>query len=146
MAGKPTAKTVKKLAMTRMNTTKQNEENALFIHERQLFIDKFTLCDVTCKAYIEKYKEVKKTAEDGSEIKLVLDMRTIPYALSFFELEIPKHVLTPVFGANKGKGQKTCKKIRDGIVHAMNISDLQEMHDRYDQVMAMMDTFLSYFQ
>ncbi len=129
-----------------MNTTKQNEENALFIHERQLFIDKFTLCDVTCKAYIEKYKEVKKTAEDGSEIKLVLDMRTIPYALSFFELEIPKHVLTPVFGANKGKGQKTCKKIRDGIVHAMNISDLQEMHDRYDQVMAMMDTFLSYFQ
>ena len=132
--------------MTRMNTTKQNEENALFIHERQLFIDKFTLCDVTCKAYIEKYKQVKRTAEDGSEIKLVLDMRTIPYALSFFKLEIPQHVLTPVFGANKGKGQKTCKKIRDGIVHAMNISDLQEMHDRYDQVMAMMDTFLSYFQ
>ena len=124
----------------------QNEENPLYIHERRLFIDKFTICDVTCKAYVEKYKEVKKTAEDGSEIKLVLDMRTIPHAFSFFNFEIPRHVLTPVFGANKGKGQKTCKKLRDGIVHAMNSSDLQEMHDRYDQLMALMDSFLSYFQ
>lgn len=135
-----------RLAITRMSTTQQNEDNALFIQERRLFIDKFTLCDVTCKTYIEKYKEVKKTKEDGSEIKLVLDMRTIPHAFSFFKLEIPKHVLSPVFGANKGKGEKSCKKLRDGIVHAMNTSDLQEMHDRYDKLIAMMDVFLSYFQ
>jgi hypothetical protein len=118
----------------------------LFGEERKLFIDRFIKCEVVCKAYIEKYRQLQKVDEKGKEIKLDLDMRTIPSAFEKFDCGIDKHVLTPVFGSDKGKGHKSCKKIRDGIVHSMNTSDLQELHERYDKLMAQMVSFLSYFE
>lgn len=145
MANKPTNKTVTAEAKKRYKSAKQLEENKTFTEERKNFIDKFTLCDVTCKTYVENYKKVKKNKDDGSEISFNLDMRTIPAALQCFGLDIPKHKLTPIFGAGKQRGQKTCKKLRDGIVHAMNEGDIIEMHERYNELMNYMNIFLRYF-
>ena len=146
MAGKPSSKRVKALALSRLNSVNLNATDPLFLNERRAFIDKFIKCEVVCKAFVEKYKQLQKTDEKGREIKLLLDMRIIPSAFDRFDFHIDKHVLTPVFGGEKGKGHKSCKKIRDGIIHSLNISDLQELHDRYDILIMQMDRFLSYFE
>ena len=145
MANKPKSKIVKNTAINRKYMAISLENNELYIEERRAFIDKFTVCDVTCKAYIENYKKLKKTNDDGSEIKLVLDMRIIPKALEIFDVHIERHILTNVFGAGKKKGYRSCKKIRDGIVHAMKQSELEELHERYVDLMNYMDAFLIHF-
>ena len=145
MSNKPKAKKVMSIAINRKYSAISLENNELYIEERRNFIDKFTVCDVTCKAYIENYKKLKKTNEDSSEIKLVLDMRTIPRALEVFDVHIERHILSNVFGAEKKKGRRSCKRIRNAIVHAMKQSELEELHERYYELMNYMDTFLKYF-
>ena len=144
MANKPTARTVRRLAISRLNNARALETNIDYLEERRAFIDTFTLCDVTCKAYIEEYKKVKHGSDDNN-IKLVLDMRVIPSAFERFDVNIARHFLTPVFGAGKTRNHKSCKKLRDGIVHAMNEGDLLEMHQRYTELMGYMNQFLSFF-
>ena len=146
MSGKTSSKKVHTLALNRLKTVSLNITNPLFVEERKVFIDRFIKCEVVCKTYIEKYRQLQKVDEKGKEIKLNLDMRTIPSAFERFGFSIEKHVLTPVFGSDKRKGHKTCKKIRNGIVHSLNTSDLQELHERYDVLMEQMDAFLSYFE
>ena len=146
MANRPKAKSVKRLAKTRLETAKDNARDTLYLAERREFLDKFTLCDVTCKAYVEKYKKAKKVDDKGKEIKPVLDMRIIPTAFAYFDMSIDKHILTPVFGADKGKGHRSCKKIRDALVHSLSSAELEEMHERYSSLIKQMDAFLAYFQ
>ena len=146
MSRRPTPKTVKQLAMTRLASATQISKNPLFLDERGEFLDRFTLCEIVCKAFVEKYKLVKKKDEKGKEILIRLDMRTIPHAFDYFQCGVPKHVQTPVFGAEAKRGRKTCKKIRNGIVHELNGADLQELHDRFEALMGQMDLFLSFFQ
>ena len=146
MSRKPKSKTVRQLAAARTATAQQYADNSLYLEERRAFLDKFTLCEIACKTYVEKYKAIKKTDGAGKEIQIRLDMRTIPHALLFFQSGIPKHMQTPVFGADKRVGHKTCKKLRDGIVHGLSGTDLQEMHNRYGELICQMDAFLAFFE
>ena len=122
------------------------EQNVDFLTIRNQFIDKFTLCDLTCKVVLEQYQKMRK--RNGEEIKLVLDMRTIPHAFAWAEIDVDRHILSSIFGGSKGfkkKGSKSAKKLRDGILHAMNADDLQELLERQNTLMAAMDTYLALF-
>lgn len=48
--------------------------------------------------------------------------------------------------AEKKRGHKSAKKLRDGIMHAMNDDDLNEVIEREEFLYGRMDEFLSYFQ
>ncbi len=113
---------------------------------RYAFIDKFTLCDLTCKAVLESYEKAKGTFKQGSFMDL--NMKRIPSAMNHFGLSIPKHILNGVFGGSaqyKKRGTKSAKKLRDGIVHGMNKEDIKEVVSRNTDLNNLMDTFLSYF-
>ena len=104
MSNKPTTKTVKKLAQGRLNEARSVEEDDCFIAERRAFIDKFVSCEITCKAYIEKYKQLKIVNEKGKEIGINLNMRVIPSAFKCFDMSIDNHYLTPIFGSGTKRG------------------------------------------
>lgn len=113
---------------------------------RREFIDKFTLCDLVCKAVLETYEKAKGTYKPGSY--LVLSMRSIPSAMNFLGLSIPQHILGGIFGGTgiyKKRNSKSAKKLRDGIVHGMNKEDVNEVVTRNADLNNLMDTFLSFF-
>ena len=143
---KTKSESVKKQAKQILSKTITNEQRQEYLHQRIKFIDKFTLCDVTCKTVLEAYKKLKKASNE--EIKLALDMRVIPYAFAMFDIEIDRNVLNRIFGGSKifkRRGSKSAKKLRDGIIHAMNSEDLAELYDRYQELMQTMDIYLNLF-
>ena len=144
MSNIPNAKSVMNIAINRKYTAITLENNELYIEERRLFIDKFTVCDYTCKAYVENYI-ISKKSNKGKKIQPELNMRLIPNALKYFDVHIDERLLSNVFGSETAKGRRTCKKIRNGIVHAMKQSELEELHERYCELMNYMDEFLKYF-
>lgn len=143
MSNKPKSNTVQKQAINKMQKTLNLEQNPLYLEERRAFIDLFTVCDATCKIYIEQYKKLKKKNKDGSEIKNNLDMRTIPSAFRNFNIKFEDHELSVIFNADRTRGHKSCKKLRNGIVHEMNEGDLNEVHKRYSELMKYMNVFLA---
>ena len=73
-------------------------------------------------------------------------MRSIPSALNDYGYDIQKHILSDIFSSGKKRGSKSAKKLRDGIMHAMNEDDLNEIIDREDFLHSRMDEFLKYFE
>lgn len=146
MAKKAKRKLTLSTAKKRLSVARTTSADMAIKIQRHDFIDKFTLCDVTCKAVLESYAKAKGTYKPGKFVDL--NMKSIPHAMNYFGLSIPKHVLNGVFGGTgqyKKRGTKSAKKLRDGIVHAMNKEDISEVVSRYDDLMTLMDTFLSYF-
>lgn len=139
---KPTIKTAhKSLAEAIKNATDISTESM-----RKNFIDKFTMCDLVCKILLENYHKYNGNLKQSKHA--CLDMKTIPAAVSLHGLSIPRHILSGIFGGSKQfikRGTKSAKKLRDGIVHAMNKDDIQEVVLRYTDLMKLMDDFLSYF-
>ena len=120
------------------------ENNQEYLEIRRAFIDKFTLCDMSCKVVIEHYKKIKK--RENEEIKLLLDMRVIPFAMQTCGYSFDRNLLNKVFGGSRSfikKGSKSAKKLRDGIVHAMNEDDLKEMMARSEELFSAMNNYLS---
>ena len=110
-------------------------------------MDKFTLCDLTCKSILEASNRLKK--KEDKDRHVVLDMRSIPAAFATFSIQIDRNILSRIFGGTKSfknKGTKSAKKLRDGIIHAMNEDDIEEVYNRYQELMDVMDVFLSVFQ
>lgn len=143
MAKKNKIDLAKKVASQRIQVAFNTEQDELIVAMRHLFIDRFTLCDLSCKTILEYYKKVKR--QEAGDIKLVLDMRIIPHAFAWAGINVDRNVLNRIFGGSKSfktRGTKSAKKLRDGIVHAMNTEDLQEMLDRQDELMSLMDVYL----
>lgn len=115
--------------------------NVQYLHAKDEFLSKFALCEIACKSVIEYYKKAQDESVDIKEIKL--DMRSIPAAFAKFNYDIDRHILTDIFGASKKRGQKSAKKLRDCIVHALSEEDILEVIDRRAYLYSVMDSFLS---
>lgn len=140
----------KKISVTRKNASIKYKKAQLLMEDaermqvRKTFINKFVLCEIACKHIIEAYKRHKKDLKPGEYV--TLDMRSIPSALNDYGYDIPKHILSDIFSGGKKRGSKSAKKLRDGIMHAMNEDDLNEIIDREDFLHSRMDEFLKYFE
>lgn len=140
----------KKISVTRKNASNKLKKAQLLMEDdmrmqkRKAFINKFVLCEIACKHIIEAYKRHKKDLKPGEHV--TLDMRFIPAALNAYGYDIPRHILSDIFSGGKKRGSKSAKKLRDGIMHAMNEDDLTEIVDREDFLHNRMDEFLKYFE
>lgn len=147
MAKKDKKALAKKHAKQKLEIALETQQNREFLAIRNQFIDKFTLCDLTCKVILEGYKKQQK--QNNQDFRLVLDMRTIPYAFAWAGYEVDRNVLSRIFGGSKSfkkQGTKSAKKLRDGIVHAMNVDDIQELVERQNELFSVMNTYLSLFK
>lgn len=139
----------RKIKATKKNiTNKLADKKDIILNQAKMekgvkFIIKFILCEVACKHIVEAYKKQEKSLKPGQYI--TLDMRHIPAAMSMYEYSIPRHLLSEVFSGNKKRGTKSCKKLRDGILHALDENDLDEIISREDALHKSMDDFLKYF-
>lgn len=70
-------------------------------------------------------------------------MRSIPAAFAKFNYDIDRHILTDIFSASKNRGQKSAKKLRDCIVHALSEEDILEVINRKAYLYSVMDSFLN---
>lgn len=114
---------------------------------RYQFLEKFTLCEICCKAILKEYKKNNKTY--SSETNLKLDMREIPAALKYAGYSIDEALLSIIFAGSgnfKKRGSKSAKQLRNGIVHNLCESDIEEVCKRYLYLCAAMDNFLNYFR
>lgn len=115
--------------------------NAQYLQAKDEFLSKFALCEIACKSVIEYYKKAQDESIDIKEIKL--DMRSIPAAFAKFNYDIDRHILTDIFSASKNRGQKSAKKLRDCIVHALSEEDILEVINRKAYLYSVMDSFLN---
>ena len=106
MSKEPDSKQVMKTAIRRKESAISLENNEIYIEERRKFIDKFTLCDVVCKTYIENYTKTQKTKADSKKINRELDMRIIPIAIMCPPNEIPTETLSFSISSSNEYGVK----------------------------------------
>lgn len=104
------------------------------------FLEKFMLCETACKEILLAYWKEKKQEVDKSSIKL--DMKSIPSAMNKAGYKIDKPLLAYIFGSERKRGEKSAKKLRDGIVHSMMIEDMTEVLIREQDLMGRMEHFL----
>ncbi|MCR5150246.1 MAG: hypothetical protein K6B52_03355 [Clostridiales bacterium] len=147
IAKKKKRKPTLSLARKRLEKALETITNEQVVDMRNLFIDKFTLCDIACKTILEGYLKYENKYNPKKYVDL--SMKQIPSAIALYGLEIERHTLNEIFGGSgqyKKQGTKSAKKLRDGIVHAMNENDVNEMVERYDELMNKMTLFLSLFE
>ena len=108
---------------------------------RYAFLDKYILCEETCKTVLMDYflKENKKTVK-ADDIKLNLS-QIVP-AFKLAKIPVDKEVLEKIFGAETIRGSKSAKKLRNGIVHAMNKNDILEVQSREQELFEYMDEYI----
>lgn len=138
--------TIKSKIYNKLKIAKNVEENSTYLEVRNAFIDKFTLCDLTCIEIISRYSNNQK--QKGKVVKVELHMKTIKQAFESFDIEYDEDVLNLVFGGSGlyvKRGSKSAKKIRNKIVHEMNENDLKELMNRKDELFNAMDMYLSLF-
>ena len=140
------AKRKLKAAYVKRNTYKKFEKaqsvltNIQYVQAKDEFLSKFSLCEIACKSVIECYKKAQGENAKINEIKL--DMRSIPAAFAKFNYDIDRHILTDIFGASKKRGQKSAKKLRDCIIHALSEDDIIEVINRRLVLFSTMNSFL----
>ena len=105
------------------------------------FLERFMLCELACKKIITGYNEHKHRAVVERDIKLQLP--TIQAALKYAGYPRYQGRVEQVFGSGDKRGSKTCKKLRDGIVHSMSAGDIREVASRYRELMEDMGSFLA---
>lgn len=114
---------------------------------RDRFLEKFIICETVYKIVLKKYLETNNKYDPRKSLKIQIEqVRTA----------LQKAGYTPDFGlldrlfngsgVYKKRGNKSAKILRNGIEHEMNVKDMQEVVDRYNELMNDMDTFLEWIQ
>ena len=138
------ATNVKRVATDKLSKAEKILLNPQYMSAKNEFLTLFTLCEITCKTVIEHYKKLHKNEKSANDIRL--DMRTIPHAMQAFNIDIEEHTLTKIFSANNQRGNKSAKKLRNGIIHALNAEDISEVISRQEELYEVMNTYLSHFR
>ncbi|MBQ0065734.1 MAG: hypothetical protein KBT48_08195 [Firmicutes bacterium] len=114
---------------------------------RDIFIEKFILCETLYKMVLKKYLIINKKYNPNHTLTIqILQVKT---ALSLAGYSFEDNLLEKIFsgaGIYKKRGSKSAKLLRNGIEHEMNKGDLQEVLDRQNELLTDMDHFLHWIQ
>jgi len=125
--------------------TKLNEENVR--ESRDVFIEKFILCETLYKIVLKKYLVINnKYTSDGA---MKIQIKQVKAALKKAGYTVDDDLMDRLFsgtGIFSQRGSKSARLLRNGIEHEMNVKDLQEVVDRYQNLISDMDTFLTWIQ
>lgn len=103
------------------------------------FLFKYVSCEVSCKRIIR--------CVDGTEIKdIKMDVRKIKRCFKSYGIQIDSNLLNILFSANSTKGSKSCKVLRDSLVHELSKGTLEEIESRFTFLDNHMDKYLKIFK
>lgn len=99
------------------------------------FLYKFISCEVACKQIIE--------CIDGIEQKETkLNVNVIKKCVKSYGIIFDDNMLYEIFSAEDSKGHRSCKKLRDNVVHGLKKSAIEEIKNRYDELFRAMNMFI----
>ena len=104
------------------------------------FLEKYMICETVCKQILIAYK--KGTGKEFNPDDIKLHMQEITAAMKYSAYPFSSDTLKAIFGSEKKRNSKSCKKLRNGIVHSMDVNDITEVSERYQELTLAMDTFL----
>ncbi len=114
---------------------------------RDSFIEKFIICETIYKIVLKRYLQVNNMFIDDGKMKIQLAQ--VKSALKSAGYSPDEGLLDRIFSGS-GKyikaGSKSARKLRNGIEHEMNVGDLQEVKDRYDELVKDMESFIAWIQ
>ena len=108
-------------------------------NEKDKFMEKYMLCEAACREILCAYNKERKGTKKET---IKLNMQTIPSVMNKACYQFDKELLTTIFGASNKRGEKSAKKLRDGIVHSLCVEDMDEAFNRRMQLYQEMDKFL----
>ena len=103
------------------------------------FKDLFSVCEIVYKVILDDH-QFNKTGEHPT--RMLIDMRQVPYALSYAGYDYERNLLANLFGAEERVGQRSVKKIRDSLNHSLNQSAVDELINREEELYGYMNSFL----
>ena len=134
------ARRLQKSIAKKMRSLSTYLENSSKKCEKDRFMEKFMLCETACKEILVAYFKEKKKAVDRRTLKLY--MVSIPSAMKKAGYQFDKDLLANIFGSAEKRGEKSAKKLRDGIAHSLCIEDIDEVFNRRVLLHQEMDAFL----
>ena len=105
------------------------------------FLEKYFQCELACVEMIKDYRTDKK--DDDKEIKIIV--QTIKSSMNHIGINANDLLLNNLFSSNRKSGQRSAKKLRDGIVHELSREAIREVINRYHELNTYMDEFLLLF-
>lgn len=110
---------------------------------KNVFIEKFVLCEIATKSVLSYYYKVN--GKEKADKNIELGLNTIKPALHLAKYDIADEVLEKMFKAKMKRGERSARDLRNGIVHDLAVRDIQEVISRKDELFNLMDNYLSIF-
>lgn len=105
------------------------------------FLEKFMVCETICKRILDAYYTSKGKKKAMRDIKL--NLTDIKAAMKYAGYIITDNALLgDVFSSEDKRGSKSAKSLRNGIVHSLQIEDINEVFNRHSFLMLRMDAYL----
>ena len=134
------ARRLQKTIAKKMRSISNYLEDTSKRSEKDRFMEKFMLCETACKEILVAYFKERKKEIDRRNLKL--DMVSIPPAMKKAGYQFSKDLLADIFGAAEKRGEKSAKKLRNGIAHSLCLEDIDEVFNRREHLHQEMDEFL----
>lgn len=112
-----------------------------------LFLLRYVSAEALYKKLLTYYKEQKKgKLSDKEKRNMSVIISEVRDVMAYFEIPADDSLLERIFGSND-KNYKECsiKKLRDRLVHNVNANVLRNILERYDCMMADLDSFSHLF-
>jgi len=111
------------------------------------FLERFMICECVYKNLLKSYN-----ANQGARVAdrdLRLYYTEIRKVLDYYNVKLEDDALKAIFfstGQYRKRGTMSAKKLRDSIAHSMNEHSIKEVEKRFEELMGLMDAFLSAFR
>lgn len=106
------------------------------------FIEKYVLTEVAIKNILSSYYKFKGDEKEVESIEMGLT--TIKAALKLTGYVPEDNTIDKMYKAKQKRGLRSARDLRNGIVHDLNVQDIQEVIDRKDELFKLLDDFLSF--
>ena len=135
---------IKETAKNKLKVIEQLFKNESINYNFNKFIEKYILCENMYKLLLISYKQSRNEIINMNSLKV--SMNTAPSVMKYAQIEIEKEILSKIFSADDIRNNKSCKKLRDALNHKINVEDIYEINNRYDELINYMEIFLNKFR
>ena len=122
-------------------SSRQNYLNRTGYREaKDQFVEQFILCEIGIKTILSFY--YKNRGEEKAIENLEMPITTIKAALKDAKITIDDDTINKMFKAKQKRGARSARDLRNGIVHDLNVRDIQEVIDRKKELLSIMEIFI----
>ena len=111
------------------------------------FLERFMICECVYKTLLKSYNANRGAKVADGDLRL--NYTEIRKVLDYYNVKLEEDTHKAIFsstGQYCKRGTMSAKKLRDSIAHSMNENSIKEAEKRFEELMGLMDAFLSAFR